>query len=52
LLLSTCMTAHANQGIVVSEQRVASQVGADILRAGGNAIDAAVAVKGPRACFR
>jgi gamma-glutamyltranspeptidase/glutathione hydrolase len=30
--------------MVVSEQQLASQVGADILRAGGNAIDAAVAV--------
>jgi gamma-glutamyltranspeptidase/glutathione hydrolase len=30
--------------MVVSSQRLASQVGADILKAGGNAIDAAVAV--------
>lgn len=30
--------------MVVSEQQVASEVGADILKAGGNAIDAAVAV--------
>jgi gamma-glutamyltranspeptidase / glutathione hydrolase len=35
---------EARDGMVVSEQRLASQVGADILRAGGNAIDAAVAV--------
>lgn len=34
----------AKQGMVVTEQHYASQVGADILRAGGNAIDAAVAV--------
>jgi len=32
------------QGMVVSEDRLASTVGANILRAGGNAIDAAVAV--------
>ena len=30
--------------MVVTEQRLASQIGADILKAGGNAIDAAVAV--------
>jgi gamma-glutamyltranspeptidase/glutathione hydrolase len=34
----------AAHGMVVSEERRASQVGVDILRAGGNAIDAAVAV--------
>src|SRR5476649_2204168 len=34
----------ASQGMVVSEQQLASQVGVNILRAGGNAIDAAVAV--------
>lgn len=33
----------ANKGMVVSEQKIASQVGVDILKAGGNAIDAAVA---------
>jgi gamma-glutamyltranspeptidase / glutathione hydrolase len=35
---------EAANGMVVSSQHYASQVGADILKAGGNAIDAAVAV--------
>ncbi len=35
------VTKHA---MVVTEQRIASQIGIDILRSGGNAIDAAVAV--------
>ena len=34
----------ASQGMVVTAQHLASDVGADILRQGGNAIDAAVAV--------
>jgi gamma-glutamyltranspeptidase / glutathione hydrolase len=35
---------EAPNGMVVSSQHYASQVGADVLKAGGNAIDAAVAV--------
>src|ERR1700723_3159773 len=34
----------ANHAMVVSEQYLASQVGVDILKQGGNAVDAAVAV--------
>lgn len=34
----------AEQGMVVTSQRIASEVGTDILKQGGNAIDAAVAV--------
>jgi gamma-glutamyltranspeptidase/glutathione hydrolase len=34
----------AQNGMVVAEQRIAAEIGADILRAGGNAVDAAVAV--------
>jgi gamma-glutamyltranspeptidase/glutathione hydrolase len=52
LLLAPCLTAQAaaplelesNQGMVVSSQHLATDVGAAILRQGGNAIDAAVAV--------
>ena len=35
---------EAKNGMVVSSQHLASQVGVDILKQGGNAIDAAVAV--------
>lgn len=34
---------HVKNGMVASEQKLASQVGADILKEGGNAVDAAVA---------
>lgn len=37
-------SATLAQGMVVTEQYLASQIGVDILKAGGNAIDAAVAV--------
>ena len=35
---------ESTQGMVVSSQHLASEVGADVLRSGGNAIDAAVAM--------
>src|ERR1700721_1086044 len=35
---------EAEHGMAVSSEHYASQVGADVLKAGGNAIDAAVAV--------
>ena len=41
---ATKSPALSKQGMVVSEQHLASQVGIDILHSGGNAIDAAVAV--------
>jgi len=52
LLLAPCLLAHAaaplelesSDGMVVTSQHLASEVGAAILRQGGNAVDAAVAV--------
>lgn len=43
-IADTSLPASSKHAMVVTEQRVASQVGLDILKAGGNAIDAAVAV--------
>jgi len=36
--------AFAESGMVVAQEKLATQIGADILRRGGNAVDAAVAV--------
>lgn len=36
--------AFAENGMVVAQEKLATQIGADILRGGGNAVDAAVAV--------
>jgi len=41
--LSTVRGIAAEHGMVVAQERLAAQVGADILRQGGNAVDAAVA---------
>jgi gamma-glutamyltranspeptidase / glutathione hydrolase len=41
--LSTVRAITAEHGLVVAQERLAAQVGADILRQGGNAVDAAVA---------
>ncbi|NLS69245.1 gamma-glutamyltransferase [Bradyrhizobium brasilense] len=39
----TIRSIHAENGMVVAQEKLAAQVGADILRQGGNAVDAAVA---------
>lgn len=44
LQAATLPAIEAQQGAVVSEQRLASAVGLQILQAGGNAVDAAVAM--------
>jgi gamma-glutamyltranspeptidase/glutathione hydrolase len=41
--LSTVRAITAEHGLVVAQERLSAQVGADILRQGGNAVDAAVA---------
>ncbi len=41
--LSTVRAIAAEHGLVVAQERLAAQVGADILRQGGSAVDAAVA---------
>ncbi|MEH2530686.1 gamma-glutamyltranspeptidase/glutathione hydrolase [Bradyrhizobium sp. AZCC 1588] len=41
--LSAVRSIAAERGMVVAQERIAAEVGADILRQGGNAIDAAVA---------
>jgi gamma-glutamyltranspeptidase / glutathione hydrolase len=41
--LSAVRSIPAEHGMVVAQERIAAEVGADILRQGGNAVDAAVA---------
>jgi gamma-glutamyltranspeptidase / glutathione hydrolase len=41
--LDTVQAVAAEHGMVVAQERISAQVGADILRRGGNAVDAAVA---------
>ncbi|MBV8144103.1 MAG: gamma-glutamyltransferase, partial [Gammaproteobacteria bacterium] len=42
--LDTVHAIPAEHGMVVAQEKISAQVGADILRRGGNAVDAAVAV--------
>src|SRR5258708_13392114 len=39
----------SEHGMVVAQERIAAGIGADVLRLGGNAVDAAVAPRFPRA---
>ncbi|HLZ03578.1 MAG TPA: gamma-glutamyltransferase [Bradyrhizobium sp.] len=41
--LDTVRAVHAEHGLVVAQEKIAARIGADILRQGGNAIDAAIA---------
>src|SRR5215218_2141508 len=40
--LSTVRAVAAEHGMVVAQEKLAARIGADILRQGGNAVDAAV----------
>ncbi len=42
--MATAQPIYAKHGMVSSQEAIASQIGADILKQGGNAVDAAVAV--------
>jgi gamma-glutamyltranspeptidase / glutathione hydrolase len=39
----TYQSVHADHGLVVAQEKISARIGADILKRGGNAIDAAVA---------
>ena len=41
--LSSAQTVFAQHGMVVAQEKLAADIGADILKRGGNAVDAAVA---------